>query len=99
MSAGEALQYHLEQRGWSQKDLSDVTGRPASALNQMIKGSKDITRETATQLAAALDTTPEYWLRLQDEYKLWLLEQRPGWKDMLAAVRSNARLKNDVKQR
>lgn len=90
ISPGETLVYHLENRHWTQKHLSEVIERPAPVVNALVNNKKEITRETAAQLAAALGTTPEYWLRLQDEYRMWLLEQRPGWFDMLKAIRQRS---------
>src|SRR5437899_197673 len=34
-------------------------------------GKKIITTETARELAAALGTSPQYWLNLQTAYDLW----------------------------
>ncbi len=34
-------------------------------INEVINGKRGITAETALLLAAALDTTPEFWLNLQ----------------------------------
>jgi len=91
ISPGETLVYHLENRHWTQAQFAEVIGRPTQSVNEIIKDKKEITRQTAVQFAVALGTTPEYWLRLQDEYRLWLLEQKEGWSAMLAAIRKRAR--------
>jgi len=87
MSPGTMLLLHLESRHWTQKDLSEVIGRPMQAVSEIIHNKKEITRQTAAQLAAATGTTPEYWLRAQDEHRLWKLEQKEGWFAMLEAIK------------
>jgi HTH-type transcriptional regulator / antitoxin HigA len=70
-SPGRTLENVLERRGWTQRDLADITGRPIQAVNEIIRGTKQITPETAIELAAALGTTPEFWTNLETNYRLW----------------------------
>lgn len=90
MSPGEALQQELDSRHWFQADLAEVIGRPFQAVNTIIKGKKEITRETAAQLGAAFGTTPEHWLKMQDDYRLWLLSQDEAHQRQLEAIRERA---------
>ena len=53
-SAGAILRRELAARGWTQRDLAEVIGRPAQAISEIVQGSKRITAETALELAAAL---------------------------------------------
>jgi addiction module HigA family antidote len=39
-------------------------------LNEIIKGKRNITAATAIDLAQALDTSPEFWLNLQQAWDL-----------------------------
>lgn len=41
-------------------------------INEIVRGKRGITSETAWLLAQALDTTPEFWLNLQATYDLAL---------------------------
>ena len=50
---GRVIRRELDARGWTQKDLAEITGRPEQAISQIVRGHKQITPETALQLAAA----------------------------------------------
>lgn len=67
---GELLGDELEARGWSQADFAAVLGRPTQFVSEIVTGKKEITRESAAQIGAALDQSAEYWLKLQDQYLL-----------------------------
>lgn len=67
---GEFLREELEAREWSQGDLAAIMGRPVQAINEIVNGHKAITAETAKQLAAALGTSADVWLNLENTYRL-----------------------------
>ena len=71
---GEFLRDELEERGWSQADLAQIMGRSTGMIAQIIGGKRMVTPETARDLAAAFDTTPELWLNLESAYQLSLLK-------------------------
>ncbi|NLG83075.1 MAG: transcriptional regulator [Firmicutes bacterium] len=54
VSLGSVLQNELVARGWSQTDLAAIMNRPIGAINEIIKGTKQITSETTVELGAAL---------------------------------------------
>lgn len=91
--AGEQLADELEARGWTQSDLAEVMGRPTQFVSEIITGKKEITRESAAQLGAALGTSAELWLNLQDSYLLWRQSQDKSVQENLDAVASRARLR------
>lgn len=68
---GEFLRDELEERRWSQSDLAEIIGRSASVINGIIQGKRAITPETAKDLAAALGTSPEFWMNLESAYQLF----------------------------
>ena len=70
ISLGRILQRELDSRGWTQKDLAEITNRPPQAINEIIRGTKQITPETARELSAALGTTTEFWINLETNYRL-----------------------------
>ncbi|WP_123575974.1 HigA family addiction module antitoxin [Luteococcus japonicus] len=72
---GEYLADELEARDWSQADFAGIIGRPVQFVSEIINGKKELTAESAQQIGAALETSPEFWLNLQNRYNLWLLEQ------------------------
>lgn len=92
---GEHLLEELEARGWSQTEFAEILGRPAQAISEIISGKKEITRESAAQIAAALGMRAEYWLRYQDQYHLWRQAQDEDTRRQLDDVRLRARL-NDL---
>ncbi len=50
--------------------------RPVQAINEIIKGKKAITPETALDLSDILGTSPEFWLTLEMTYRLHLAQQK-----------------------
>ena len=68
---GEYLAEEIEARGLTQKDLARKMGRPANAINEIIKGKKAITAETALQLEAAMpEISARFWLNLETDFQL-----------------------------
>ena len=70
VSPGEILRDELEARGWSQKALAEKIARPHQAVNEIIRGRKQITAGTALALSAALGTSAEFWMNLESNYRL-----------------------------
>lgn len=89
---GELLDLELTDRGWSQVDFAAVLGRPAQFVSEIVTGKKEITRESAAQIGAALSHSPEYWLNLQDQYLLAKQENDAKTQAKLDDVRRRARL-------
>jgi len=58
--------------------LADHLGIPVQRINQLVRGKRGVTPETAWLLAQALNTTPEFWLNLQSAHDLAL--NRPSRK-------------------
>jgi HTH-type transcriptional regulator/antitoxin HigA len=90
--AGQFLAAELESRGWTQADFAAVLGRPTQFVSEIITGKKEITRESAAQLGAALGTTAEYWLNFQDIYLLAQQAKNSTTQRELDRVRRRARL-------
>lgn len=61
-SAGSILLAEMERRGWTQRELAAIISRPAQVVNEIVKGKRAITVETACELAAAFGNSPEDWL-------------------------------------
>jgi addiction module HigA family antidote len=64
------LEEFLEPKGLSQRAFAGKLGWPPRKLNEIIKAKRNITARTAIDLAAALGTTPEFWLNLQQAWDL-----------------------------
>ncbi len=72
---GEFLSDELDARDWTQTDLAEIIGRDVSLVNDIIRGKRGITPETAQGLADAFDNTPQYWLNLDAAYRLSQVER------------------------
>ena len=69
---GEVLEEELEARGMTQKELATRLGRPAQAINEIIKAKKSITPETAIGLGRVLGIDAQFWSNLEAEYRMTL---------------------------
>jgi HTH-type transcriptional regulator/antitoxin HigA len=74
-SPGQVVSREMEARGWTQKDLAEIMGRPHQTIKGIVKGNKQITPETAIGLAEALGTSAEFWTNLETKYRLHLAQQ------------------------
>jgi addiction module HigA family antidote len=54
----------------SQVALASHLGIPVQRVNEIVRGKRGVTPETAWLLAQAFGTTPEFWLNLQMAYDL-----------------------------
>jgi HTH-type transcriptional regulator/antitoxin HigA len=70
VAPGRIILRELEARGWSQQDLAAIMSRPEQVISEIIRAKKQITAETARQLAKAFGTSPEFWLNLEMQYQL-----------------------------
>ena len=63
-------QEFLAPLGITQVTLAAHLGVPVQRINELVRGKRGITPETAWLLAQALDTTPEFWINLQSAHDL-----------------------------
>lgn len=64
------LEEFLNPLGMSQVAFAKHIGVPTQRINEIVRGKRGVTPETAWLFAQALGTTPEFWLNLQDAYDL-----------------------------
>jgi len=68
---GEILREEfLSPLGLTQVALASHLGIPLQRVNELIRGKRGVTPETAWLLSQAFGTTPEFWLNLQASYDL-----------------------------
>ena len=80
---GEILKAQfLEPRSMSQRKLAEKIKVYYPRVNQIVNGKRGITVDTAARLAQVFDTTPEFWLNLQQSYDLYRLKQGEKWKEI-----------------
>lgn len=54
----------------TQVALAKHLGIPVQRVNELVRGKRGVTPETAWLLAGAFGTTPEFWLNLQANHDL-----------------------------
>lgn len=67
----------LEPLGLTQQQLADAMGVPRKHVNELCVGRRAVTADTALMLAAALDTSPDFWLNLQHRNEMWAALNTP----------------------
>jgi addiction module HigA family antidote len=66
---GETLLEILEERGMTQAELAERTGRPKKTINEIINGKAAITPETALQLELVLGVPARFWNNRERLYR------------------------------
>ena len=64
------LKEFLEPLGLSQKALATHLGIPIQRVNEIIKGKRGVSPDTAWLLSEAFNMSPEFWLNLQTTHDL-----------------------------
>jgi antitoxin HigA-1 len=64
------LEEFLEPMGLPQLQLAANLGVTVQRINEIVRGKRGITPETAWMFAGAFGTTPEFWMNLQTHYDL-----------------------------
>ena len=65
---GEHLAEILDELGITQYRLAKAIGAPPRRINEISRGNRSVTADTALRIGAALSMSPEYWLNLQRMY-------------------------------
>ena len=60
----------LRAKGWSQVELSEITGRPPRVISEIVNAKRRITPATAVLLGAAFNKPPMFWLQLETQWQL-----------------------------
>jgi addiction module HigA family antidote len=64
------LDEFLTPGGLSQRAFAGKLGWTTAKLNELVRGKRGVTAESALDLAEALGTSPELWMNLQMYYDL-----------------------------
>ena len=78
---GQIIQRNLETLNWSNKDLAEVLGMSEKSVSLMINDKQGITVDTATLLGKAFGSSPEFWLNLDQAYRMRLKKEGKREKD------------------
>lgn len=84
---GEVL-YHdfMEPHGLSQYRVAKDIGVPPIRINEIVKGKRSISADTALRLSKYFGTSAEVWLRLQARYDLEMTVKESGKKILKEVV-------------
>lgn len=74
----------LEPMGLSQAEFARHLKVPIQRINELVRGKRGITPDTAWLLAKSLGTTPEFWMNLQMAFDLSSLTPPKGIKRLVA---------------
>ena len=91
ISPGEILlEEYLTPLEMSQNHLARKLGVPPARINEIVRGRRSITADTALRLSKYFKTSPEFWLNLQHDYDLRVATQQLG--DILEGIPECKRL-------
>lgn len=68
----------LRPLGMSVNALAKKLHVPATRLNEVVRGRRGVTADTALRLARYLGTSAQFWLNLQSIYDLRMAERSNG---------------------
>ena len=66
----------LQERNWTQSQLSDRLGYTEKQVSQMIDGKVSIDERTALKLEQVLGGTAEFWLKRESLYRTQLAKRQ-----------------------
>jgi addiction module HigA family antidote len=69
------LEEYLKPLRISQNKLGRDLNVPAQRINDIVRGQRAITVDTALRLSRYFRTTPQFWLNLQARYDLEMAEE------------------------
>jgi antitoxin HigA-1 len=67
---------YLVPLGMSVNRLASALGIGAARLNEIVRGKRGVTADTALRLARCFGTSAEFWLNLQSLYDLRMTERK-----------------------
>jgi antitoxin HigA-1 len=81
---GEVLrEEYLIPLGLSARALAKELDVPANRLTEIMRGTRDVTADTAIRLGRYFGTDPRFWLNLQAAYDLSKAEQTNSYKKIV----------------
>ena len=67
---GETLADEIAARGMTQTELAARLGRPVQVVNEIVRGKKSITDDTALDLEKVLGIPAMFWVNLEQNYRM-----------------------------
>jgi addiction module HigA family antidote len=78
------LEEFLKPLGISQSAFAIRLGVSFPRLNEIIRGRRGVTTDTALRLARVLGTSADFWLGLQQDWDLWQAMQGQSAREIAA---------------
>jgi addiction module HigA family antidote len=75
---GRLLKRELAARKLSANRLSLDIGVPSGRITDILNGRRSITADTAVRLGRYFGNSPQFWLDLQGQYDIGLVEKEKG---------------------
>ncbi len=75
---GRLLRRELKARGMSANRLALDLGVPSGRVTDILNGRRSITADTAVRLGRFFGNRPQFWLDLQGQYEIALVERERG---------------------
>ncbi len=69
---GYFIREQMDIRGWRQEELAEVLSLSAKHLSSILQDKQSLSIENARKLSSAFNISPQYWLNLDNDYRLWL---------------------------
>jgi addiction module HigA family antidote len=69
------LEEFLKPLEMTQAEAAQKMGISTNRLNELIRGKRGVTPDTALRLSKLLKTSAEVWMRLQNDFDLWYVIQ------------------------
>ncbi len=64
------LEEFLKPLGMRQTQVAKKLGMPLNRINEIVRGKRGVTADTAWKLAYLFRCSPEFWMNLQTQYDL-----------------------------
>ena len=75
---GRLLKRELEARALSANRLALDLGVPSGRITDIVNGRRSITADTAVRLDRYFGNNPQFWVDLQGQYDIAVVEQERG---------------------
>ncbi len=84
---GYFIREQMEIRGWIQEELADILGISTKHLSSILQDKQSLSIINAKKLSSVFNTSPQYWLNIDNDYRLWLEQEQ---KEQTADVEKRA---------
>ena len=91
---GNILQRNLEALNWTNRDLAEILGMSEKSISLLLNNKQSVTIQTARLLAKTFKTSPEFWLNLEQNYRLRV--ETGGQKEAETEVKAEIRTRMPI---